>query len=129
MRVRARACACVRACVRLRCLKGELPRRHEYDGLDAVLVGLDPLEHWDDKRGGLSRAVLGARKNIAASERDGNGFLLDRRRPLEARLKDAHQQLALQKSRPPSLGARPLEAARGRRASPRRRLRWRSRRD
>ncbi len=51
----------------------------------------------DGKQGGRGAlTVLGPRKNVSASEGDGDGLLLDGRGLLKALLEDAHEQLALE---------------------------------
>lgn len=78
------------------CLKGELTGRDEEEGLDVVLFEVDLFERGDDEGGSLSSSVLCTGENVSSSEGNGYGFFLDRRWALEASLKDAHEQLALQ---------------------------------
>mmetsp|Transcript_29883 Transcript_29883/g.63645 ORF Transcript_29883/g.63645 Transcript_29883/m.63645 type:complete len:297 (-) Transcript_29883:361-1251(-) len=77
-------------------LEGQLARGHQDQRLDAVLGGLDTLQDGDDVGGRLSRAVLGAREEVAAGEGDRNALLLDGRGLVEAFLVDAHEELPLE---------------------------------
>jgi len=78
-------------------LQRQLSSRDEQNRLDGVFRDIHLLQHGDGERGGLAGAVLGARQDIAPSQRDGNRLLLDGRRALEPLLEDAHQELAFQK--------------------------------
>mmetsp|Transcript_1791 Transcript_1791/g.4137 ORF Transcript_1791/g.4137 Transcript_1791/m.4137 type:complete len:435 (-) Transcript_1791:147-1451(-) len=77
-------------------LEGQLARGHQDQRLDAVLGGLDTLQDGDDVGGRLSRAVLGAREEVAAGESDRDALLLDGRGLVEAFLVDAHEELPLE---------------------------------
>mmetsp|Transcript_46946 Transcript_46946/g.78217 ORF Transcript_46946/g.78217 Transcript_46946/m.78217 type:complete len:419 (-) Transcript_46946:177-1433(-) len=80
----------------LRRLEGELTRGHEDDDLDLGDVSVDALQGGDEEGGGLSGAVLGTGEDVATSEGDGDGLLLDGRRLLKALFEDAHEELAFQ---------------------------------
>ena len=54
------------------------------------------LENRDEVGSGLSGAVLGPGKDVAAGQRDGNALLLDGRGSLVAFLKDPHQQVPVE---------------------------------
>ena len=80
----------------LRGLQRQLARRDQDHGLDLVAARVEALEDRDAEGRGLARAVLGAREDVAARQRDRDRLLLDRRGPLEPLLVDAHEELALE---------------------------------
>jgi len=80
----------------LRRLQGQLPGGHQDEGLDLIAGRVHPLQDGDRERGRLARPVLGAREDVPPRQRDGDGFLLDGGRLVEAVLVDAHEELPLE---------------------------------
>lgn len=81
----------------LSCLKSQLTSWYEKESLDSILFDVDLFERGDKEGGGLSCAVLGSGKDISACESNGYGLFLDRGWTFESSLKNAHQELALEK--------------------------------
>mmetsp|Transcript_586 Transcript_586/g.1762 ORF Transcript_586/g.1762 Transcript_586/m.1762 type:complete len:227 (+) Transcript_586:600-1280(+) len=78
-------------------LKCKLARGEEHKRLRIVLRRVHLFEARDDEGGGLARAVLGARQQVAAGERNRDGLLLDGGGLFEAFLENTHEQFAFQK--------------------------------
>ena len=80
----------------LRRLQGQLPRRHQDQGLNLVAGGVHPLQDGDGEGGGLAGAVFGAGQDVAPRQSDGDGLLLDGGGFVEAVFVDAHEEFPLQ---------------------------------
>ena len=74
-------------------LHRQFPRRAQDQGLDRLLVGVDPLDDRDGEGGGLARARGGLAHQVAAREGDRDHRSLDGRGFLEAELGDRAEDL------------------------------------
>lgn len=76
------------------CAKQDVPAtRNTLAHLDVVALDVGLLYAGDDERRRLTGPILGAGEEVAALQHDGDGLLLDGRRPLKALFVDAHQKL------------------------------------